>query len=252
MGTRQGVLWRVPSPPLHLPFCSGVQTPQPPQDWVESLCETPARPWTLPAKTSNLIGVTAGAVLFLAPPPTRLLHLCPTITCLAFCQGTGSSQREDPDLTVGWKTLCLCPPHQAVKVRSHVLWALQAPPYRSNLLSSFCLDRHLGNQVWTPGRLNYTWWARFAYCGVYGRSLPNSRKGWSTPERKKLCNRILFTSFRRHRVRLRVNTTDEADFLASLTQLMQNPNRMLFSPPPHPHSTSPTLQRSLSSSPPRL
>lgn len=57
---------------------------------------------------------------------------------------------------------------------------------------------------------------------------------------------------RRHRVRLRVNTTNEADFLASLTQLMQNPNRMLFSPPPHPRSTSSTLQRSLSSSPPRL
>lgn len=155
-GTRQGVLWRVPSPPLHLQFCSGVRTPQAPQDWVESLYETPARPWNLRAKTSDSIGVTAGAVRCLAPPPTHLLHLCPTITYLAFCQGTGSPQREYPDLTVGRKTLCLCPPPQAVKVRFHVQWALQAPLYPSNLLSSFCLDRHLGNQVWTPGRWNYT------------------------------------------------------------------------------------------------
>eukprot|EP00066_Takifugu_rubripes_P006832 XP_003971904.1 PREDICTED: tau-tubulin kinase 2-like [Takifugu rubripes] len=57
---------------------------------------------------------------------------------------------------------------------------------------------------------------------------------------------------RRHRVRLRVNAANEADFLASLTQLMQNPNRMLISPPPRPRSSPSTLQRSLSSSPPRL
>lgn len=56
---------------------------------------------------------------------------------------------------------------------------------------------------------------------------------------------------RRRRLRVRASSTSDADFLASLTQLMQDRSGMLFSPPPRPRSSSSTLQRSLSSSPSR-
>ncbi|XP_015243491.1 PREDICTED: tau-tubulin kinase 2-like [Cyprinodon variegatus] len=55
---------------------------------------------------------------------------------------------------------------------------------------------------------------------------------------------------RRRRLRVRASSTSDADFLASLTQLMQDRGGMLFSPPPRPRSSS-SLQRSLSSSPSR-
>jgi len=50
---------------------------------------------------------------------------------------------------------------------------------------------------------------------------------------------------------VRASSTSDADFLASLTQLMQDRGGVLFSPPPHPRNAS-SLQRSLSSSPSRL
>ncbi|CAN9507883.1 unnamed protein product [Ophioblennius macclurei] len=56
---------------------------------------------------------------------------------------------------------------------------------------------------------------------------------------------------RRRRLRVRASSTSDADFLASLTQLMQDRTGMLFSPPPRPRSSSSSLQRSLSSSPSR-
>ncbi|KAM6914964.1 LOW QUALITY PROTEIN: tau-tubulin kinase 2b [Xenentodon cancila] len=55
---------------------------------------------------------------------------------------------------------------------------------------------------------------------------------------------------RRRRLRVRASSTSDADFLASLTQLMQDRSGMLFNPPPRPRSSS-SLQRSLSSSPSR-
>ncbi|XP_067339114.1 tau-tubulin kinase 2b isoform X2 [Channa argus] len=55
---------------------------------------------------------------------------------------------------------------------------------------------------------------------------------------------------RRRRLRVRASSTSDADFLASLTQLMQDRSGILFSPPPHPRGSS-SLQRSLSSSPSR-
>ncbi|XP_035473690.1 tau-tubulin kinase 2b isoform X2 [Scophthalmus maximus] len=57
------------------------------------------------------------------------------------------------------------------------------------------------------------------------------------------------TDNRRRRLRVRASSTSDADFLASLTQLMQDRSGMLFSPPPRPRSSSSSLQRSLSSSP---
>ena len=60
---------------------------------------------------------------------------------------------------------------------------------------------------------------------------------------------VLFS--RRRRLRVRASSTSDADFLASLTQLMQDRSGMLFSPPPRPRSSSSSLQRSLSSSPSR-
>ncbi|XP_046905644.1 tau-tubulin kinase 2b isoform X1 [Hypomesus transpacificus] len=54
---------------------------------------------------------------------------------------------------------------------------------------------------------------------------------------------------RRRRFRVRASSTSDADFLASLTQLMQE--RAVFSPPPRPRSSFNALQRSLSSSPSR-
>lgn len=56
---------------------------------------------------------------------------------------------------------------------------------------------------------------------------------------------------RRRRFRVRASSTSDADFLASLTQLMQDRGGALFSPPPRPRSSSSSLQRSLSSSPSR-
>ncbi|XP_059897732.1 tau-tubulin kinase 2b isoform X2 [Gadus macrocephalus] len=56
---------------------------------------------------------------------------------------------------------------------------------------------------------------------------------------------------RRRRFRVRASSTSDADFLASLTQLMQDRGGVLFSPPPYPRNAA-TLQRSLSSSPSRL
>lgn len=60
---------------------------------------------------------------------------------------------------------------------------------------------------------------------------------------------VLFS--RRRRLRVRASSTSDADFLASLTQLMQDRSGMLFSPPSRPRSSSSSLQRSLSSSPSR-
>lgn len=57
-------------------------------------------------------------------------------------------------------------------------------------------------------------------------------------------------SYRRRRIRMRASSTSDADFLASLTQLMQNRGALLLSPPPRLRSSS-SLQRSLSSSPSR-
>ncbi|XP_074541422.1 tau-tubulin kinase 2b isoform X2 [Halichoeres trimaculatus] len=54
----------------------------------------------------------------------------------------------------------------------------------------------------------------------------------------------------RRRLRVRASSTSDADFLASLTQLMQDRSGVLFSPPPRPRGSS-SLQRSLSSSPSR-
>ncbi|KAF7230717.1 tau-tubulin kinase 2b [Nothobranchius furzeri] len=56
---------------------------------------------------------------------------------------------------------------------------------------------------------------------------------------------------RRRRLRVRASSTSDADFLASLTQLMQDRGGLLFSPSPRPRSSSSSLQRSLSSSPTR-
>ncbi|KAM9840000.1 tau-tubulin kinase 2b [Aulostomus maculatus] len=56
---------------------------------------------------------------------------------------------------------------------------------------------------------------------------------------------------RRRRLRVRASSTSDADFLASLTQLMQDRGGMLFNPPPRPCRPSSSLQRSLSSSPSR-
>ncbi|XP_013871163.1 tau-tubulin kinase 2b isoform X2 [Austrofundulus limnaeus] len=56
---------------------------------------------------------------------------------------------------------------------------------------------------------------------------------------------------RRRRLRVRASSTSDADFLASLTQLMQDRGGLLLSPPPRPRSSSSSLQRSLSSSPSR-
>ncbi|CAL8315521.1 unnamed protein product [Lota lota] len=55
---------------------------------------------------------------------------------------------------------------------------------------------------------------------------------------------------RRRRFRVRASSTSDADFLASLTQLMQDRGGVLFSPPPYSRNAS-SLQRSLSSSPSR-
>lgn len=56
---------------------------------------------------------------------------------------------------------------------------------------------------------------------------------------------------RRRRLRVRASSTSDTDFLASLTQLMQDRSGILFSPPPRQRSSSSSLQRSLSSSPSR-
>ncbi|XP_024860809.1 tau-tubulin kinase 2b isoform X2 [Kryptolebias marmoratus] len=56
---------------------------------------------------------------------------------------------------------------------------------------------------------------------------------------------------RRRRLRVRASSTSDADFLASLTQLMQDRSGLLLSPPPRLRSSSSSLQRSLSSSPSR-
>ncbi|XP_038824051.1 tau-tubulin kinase 2b isoform X2 [Salvelinus namaycush] len=56
---------------------------------------------------------------------------------------------------------------------------------------------------------------------------------------------------RHRRFRVRASSTSDADFLASLTQLMKDRGGALFSPPPRPRSSSSLLQRSLSSSPSR-
>lgn len=62
---------------------------------------------------------------------------------------------------------------------------------------------------------------------------------------------VFLLPWRRRRLRVRASSTSDADFLASLTQLMQDRSGMLFSPPPRPRSSSSSLQRSLSSSPSR-
>ncbi|CAB1342686.1 unnamed protein product, partial [Coregonus sp. 'balchen'] len=61
----------------------------------------------------------------------------------------------------------------------------------------------------------------------------------------------LSSSGRHRRFRVRASSTSDADFLASLTQLMKDRGGALFSPPPRPRSSSSLLQRSLSSSPSR-
>lgn len=67
-----------------------------------------------------------------------------------------------------------------------------------------------------------------------------------------LCHHLCCFFSRRRRLRVRASSTSDADFLASLTQLMQDRNGMLLSPPPaRPRSSSSSLQRSLSSSPSR-
>ncbi|KAK7907668.1 hypothetical protein WMY93_016280 [Mugilogobius chulae] len=54
----------------------------------------------------------------------------------------------------------------------------------------------------------------------------------------------------RRRIRMRASSTSDADFLSSLTALVQDRAGLLLSPPPRPRSSSSCLQRSLSSSPP--
>lgn len=56
--------------------------------------------------------------------------------------------------------------------------------------------------------------------------------------------------YRRRRLRIRASSTSDADFLSSLTALVQDRGGLLLSPPPRPRSSSSCLQRSLSSSPP--
>ncbi|KAM3861438.1 tau-tubulin kinase 2b [Diretmus argenteus] len=63
--------------------------------------------------------------------------------------------------------------------------------------------------------------------------------------------KVLQNVRKRRRFRVRASSTSDADFLASLTQLMQDRVGVLFSPPPRPRSSSSSLQRSLSSSPSR-
>lgn len=57
-------------------------------------------------------------------------------------------------------------------------------------------------------------------------------------------------NYRRRRLRIRASSTSDADFLSSLTALVQDRGALLLSPPPRPRSSSSCLQRSLSSSPP--
>ncbi|KAM4601004.1 tau-tubulin kinase 2b isoform 2-T2 [Polymixia lowei] len=80
------------------------------------------------------------------------------------------------------------------------------------------------------------------------RFLPRPPPG-KPPPRPSVDNRYELN--RRRRFRVRASSTSDADFLASLTQLMQDRGGMLFSPPPRPRSSSSSLQRSLSSSPSR-
>ncbi|CAL1586630.1 unnamed protein product [Knipowitschia caucasica] len=54
----------------------------------------------------------------------------------------------------------------------------------------------------------------------------------------------------RRRLRMRASSTSDADFLSSLSALVQERAGLLLSPPPRPRSSSSCLQRSLSSSPP--
>ncbi|KAJ7988047.1 hypothetical protein DPEC_G00319590 [Dallia pectoralis] len=77
-----------------------------------------------------------------------------------------------------------------------------------------------------------------------GRFLPRPPPG-KPPTRQAVDNS------RRRRFRVRASSTSDADFLASLTQLMKDRSGALFSPPPRPRSSSSSLQRSLSSSPSR-
>ncbi|XP_055005257.1 tau-tubulin kinase 2b [Boleophthalmus pectinirostris] len=58
------------------------------------------------------------------------------------------------------------------------------------------------------------------------------------------------SSYRRRRLRIRASSTSDADFLSSLTALVQDRAGLLLSPPPRPRSSSSCLQRSLSASPP--
>ncbi|XP_029533171.1 tau-tubulin kinase 2-like isoform X2 [Oncorhynchus nerka] len=76
-----------------------------------------------------------------------------------------------------------------------------------------------------------------------GRFLPRPPPG-KPPTRPAVDNR-------RRRFRVRASSTSDADFLANLTQLMKDRGGALFSPAPHPRSSSSSLQRSLSSSPSR-
>ncbi|XP_072311972.1 tau-tubulin kinase 2b [Eucyclogobius newberryi] len=55
------------------------------------------------------------------------------------------------------------------------------------------------------------------------------------------------SNYRRRHIRMRASSTSDADFLSSLTALVQDRAGLLLSPPPRPRSY---LQRSLSSSPP--
>ncbi|XP_068610215.1 tau-tubulin kinase 2b [Brachionichthys hirsutus] len=82
---------------------------------------------------------------------------------------------------------------------------------------------------------------------VSATCLPDQLKSKLQPRPPGGNPNLLTLSYRRRRFRVRASSTSDADFLASLTQLMQDHNGTLFSP----RSSSSSLQRSLSSSPSR-
>ncbi|XP_068197915.1 tau-tubulin kinase 2b [Antennarius striatus] len=87
---------------------------------------------------------------------------------------------------------------------------------------------------------------------VSATCLPEQLKGRLQPRPPTGNPNLLTMNYRRRRFRVRASSTSDADFLSSLTQLMQDHNGTLLSPPaPRPRSSSSTLHRSQSSSPSR-
>ncbi|XP_071270114.1 tau-tubulin kinase 2-like isoform X1 [Salvelinus alpinus] len=87
--------------------------------------------------------------------------------------------------------------------------------------------------------------------GLEQQQLSSSGRFLPRPPPGKPPTRPAVDNSRRRRFRVRASSTSDADFLASLTQLIKDRGGALFSPTPHPRSSSSSLQRSLSSSPSR-